>query len=134
MKKILTIYDWWDGPLWGLITYKEFICIYERIFDKDTDEWSVEYYLTPIDENTVNVLLKDWDMWCKKNQNKGFLNTYSSEHCNLYHNAIESSVQKRVYKRMPVFYGAFDKGIYPYILQCRMGREIVFIRSESYLL
>lgn len=69
--------------------------------------------MTPIDENTVNVLLKDWDIWCKKNQNKGFLNTYSSEHCNIYYNAIESSVQKRVYKRMPVFYGAFDKGFIP---------------------
>ena len=43
MEKVITIFDWWDGPLCGLASYKGSICIYERIFDEIRDEWSDEY-------------------------------------------------------------------------------------------
>lgn len=113
MEKVITIYDWWDGPLCGLATYKEFICIYERIFNETEDNWSDEYYLTPIDEDAVNLLLNDWAVWCETIQNEEVFNYYSSCNKNIYYNVIESSAHKRAYKRIAVFYGCFDKGYIP---------------------
>jgi len=113
MEKVITIFDWWDGPLCGLATYKGFICIYERIFDEVKDDWSEEYYLTPIDEEAVNLLLKDWTIWCETIQNKDFLDDHYLSNKNIYHDIIESSTQKRAYKRTAVFCGYFDKGFIP---------------------
>jgi len=111
-EKVITIFDWWDGPLCGLATYQEMICIYERIFDEDEDDWSDEYYLTPIDVNAVNVLLKDWAVWCETIRNKK-LPDITFRNRSIYHDIIESSAQKRVYKKTAVFCGAFNKGFIP---------------------
>jgi len=112
MEKIITIFDWWDGPLCGLTTFQESVCIYERIFDEDKDDWSDEYYLTPIDENSADLLLKDWNIWCKAIQTEDFLKSYSSA-TELCHNIIESSSKKRTYKKTAVFNGCFGKGFVP---------------------
>ena len=39
MDKVLTINDWWDGPVMGLATYNGVICIYIRVFDVPEDEY-----------------------------------------------------------------------------------------------
>lgn len=57
MEKVITIFDW-DGSLCGLTTFEGDICIYERVFDENRDDWSSEYYLTPIDVDSVNLLLR----------------------------------------------------------------------------
>lgn len=31
-EKVITIHNWWDGPLTGLAYYHNILCIYERIF------------------------------------------------------------------------------------------------------
>lgn len=113
MEKVMTIFDWWDGPLCGLTTFEESICIYERIFDEDKDDWSNEYYLTPIDDDSVNLLLKDWNIWCKKIQTGDYLDDCSSDNKDLYSNIVESFAQKRVYRRTATFYGCFGKGYIP---------------------
>lgn len=51
MEKVITISEWWDGPLRGLAYYNGDVCIYERFFDEAEDEWSDDYYLTPIDSD-----------------------------------------------------------------------------------
>lgn len=109
MEKVIR----WDGPLYGLTTYKEFICIYERIFDKVEDNWSDEYYLTPVDEDAVNFLLKDWTVWCKTVQDGDFFDYSSSYKENIYCNVIEASAQKRAYRKKATFFGCFDRGYIP---------------------
>jgi len=113
MEKVMTIFDWWDGPLCGLAAFEGSVCIYERIFDEDEDDWSSEYYLTPIDDDSVNLLLEDWNIWCKKIQVGECLDDYSSDSKCLYRNIIESSSQKRAYRRTAVFNGRFGKGYIP---------------------
>lgn len=113
MEKVMTISDWWDGPLCGLATYKGFICIYERIFDEAKDEWSNEYYLTPIDEESSDLLLKDWNVWYKTIRGEKSLDDYYLCNRNNYHNIIETSVRKRVYRRTGVFCGHYEKGFIP---------------------
>lgn len=106
--------DWWDGPLCGLTTYKNLICVYERIFDENADDWRNEYYLTPIEEDAVNLLLKHWDVWCKTIRSKDSLNKFQSmDNKTIYNDVIESSPQKRAYKRAAVFYGRFHKDFIP---------------------
>ncbi len=114
MEKAITIFDWWDGPLCGLASYKGSICIYERIFDEIRDEWSDEYYLTPIEEADVNTLLRDWNRWRDTVQNERPLDSYYSlEDKANYLRIIELSEQKRAYKKVTVFHGRYDKGYIP---------------------
>ena len=104
MEKVITIFDWWDGPLCGLTTFQASICIYERIFDEGKDDWSDEYYLTPVDEDSVDLLLKDWNAWCKKIQGEDFWDDYPSDSKERYLSIIESSPLRRIYKRTAAFY------------------------------
>ena len=114
MEKVITIFDWWDGPLCGLASHKGSICIYERIFDEIRDEWSDEYYLTPIEEADVNTLLRDWNRWRDTVQNERPLDSYYSlEDKADYLRIIELSEQKRAYKKVTVFHGRYDKGYIP---------------------
>ena len=114
MEKVITIFDWWDGPLCGLASYKGSICIYERIFDEIRDEWSDEYYLTPIEEADVNTLLRDWNRLRDTVQNERPLDSYYSlEDKANYLRIIELSEQKRAYKKVTVFHGRYDKGYIP---------------------
>lgn len=113
MEKVITIIDWYDGPLCGLTTFEESICIYERIFDEAGDDWSNEYYLTPIDHDSVKLLLREWNIWCKKIQTGDYFDNCSSDNKDLYSNIVESSTQKRVYRRSAVFYGHYGKGYIP---------------------
>jgi len=113
MEKIMTIFDWWDGPLCGLTTFEGAVCIYERIFDEDMDDWSSEYYLTPIDNGPVDLLLKDWNIWCKKVQTGEYLDNCPSDFKDLYRNIVGSSSQKRAYRKTAVFNGRFGKGYIP---------------------
>lgn len=125
MDKVITIFDWWDGPLCGLATYQECTCIYERIFDAAKDDWSNEYYLTPIEEETANSLLEEWSAWCETVRNKELSDYYSLSNNALYHNAVEAAVQKRVYKKAAAFCGRFDKGFIPVDYSVEwIGREM----------
>ncbi len=113
MDKVITISDWWDGPLCGLATYQELTCIYERIFDAAKDDWSNEYYLTPIEEKIASSLLEEWSIWCESVREKAFSEFYRSSNKAFYDNAVESAVQKRIYKKAAVFYGHFEEGFIP---------------------
>lgn len=66
--RILTLNDWWDGPLLGLCTFNGGYCVFERFFSEDQDDWSDEYHLTPIEEKSAREILEDWRRWC------GFIN------------------------------------------------------------
>lgn len=87
---------------------------FERIFNEIGDEWSDEYYLTPIEEDALNILLRDWNRWCDTVQNERPLGSfYSLEDKADYIRIIESSKQKRTYKKVAVFHGQYDKGYIP---------------------
>ena len=61
--KILSIEDYWNKPILGLTTFQNMFCIYENIFCSEEDEYSDLYYLTPIDDTTFNILIKNWNEW-----------------------------------------------------------------------
>ena len=51
MGKVLTINNWFNGPMTGLVYFNDIVCIYERVFDEKKNEYIDEYYLTPVNEN-----------------------------------------------------------------------------------
>lgn len=114
MEKVITINDWWDGPLNGLAYYNGVVCIYERIFDKVKDDWSDEYYLTPINFDIQNEILNEWHEWCDA-ISSDTLDEYFTFHANskTIETAIERSKYKRIYKKKAVFNGQFEVGYIP---------------------
>jgi len=74
---VWTINDWFDGPKIGVAEFDNLKCIYERIFDENTDEYTNNYYLTPITEKQFVMVMKDWDIWINKvhlsNDKKGII-------------------------------------------------------------
>jgi len=60
---VWTVNDYWDGCTMGLADFENNHCIYERIFDEKADEWSDNYYLTPISQTDFSVVMQDWERW-----------------------------------------------------------------------
>jgi len=113
MEKVLAIFDWWDGPLQGLATFEGSVCFYERIFDEDEDEWSGDYYLTPLDDASVRRLLRDWDIWCKQVEAGTYTDHLSLDRRSLYDDIVGAAPQRRAYRKGAVFHGRFGKGYIP---------------------
>ena len=114
MEKVITINDWWDGPLLGLAYYNGVVCIYERIFDKTKDDWSNEYYLTPINSNSQNEILNEWYEWCDAVSSDSLNNDYASHsNSNAIKNAIKRSKLKKKYRKKDIFNGQFETGYIP---------------------
>lgn len=63
MDAVLTLNDWWDGPLLGIATYGEETCIYERIFSEQEDDYLNQYYLTPISSEQRRQIIVNWEEW-----------------------------------------------------------------------
>lgn len=114
MEKVITISNWWDGPLDGLAHYNGVVCIYERIFDKAKDDWSDEYYLTPINSALQNEILNEWNEWCEAVSSHALDEYYAShDSSKTIANAIEESKYKRAYRKKAIFNGQFGAGFIP---------------------
>lgn len=115
MQKVITIADWWDGPLSGLAEFEDDICIYERIFDEKKDDWIDEYYLTPINYNEKFLILKDWEEWCRA-VSIGDIDSYYKIHSTshfIINNILENSTSKRKFRKKAIFKGKFETGFIP---------------------
>ncbi len=114
MDKVITINNWWDGALLGLAYFENSVCIYERIFDDVKDDWTDEYYLTPVSENEFSQIMADWAEWCHA-VGVGDCDSYYQKH--LHDSPInlilENSDSKRKYQKKAVFKGTFGDGYIP---------------------
>ena len=63
MNRVLTITAWYDGPVEGVAYYTDEIVIYERIFSRDMDEYTENYYLTPISSDELEIIMAFWRKW-----------------------------------------------------------------------
>ncbi len=114
MDKVITIHDWWDGPVIGLATYDDVICIYHRIFDTQIDDYGDEYFLTPIDDAEVEMLMDEWNEWCvacSKNTLDAFYEKYLNNR--LINQILEKYSEKNKYRKKAIFTGSIGKGWIP---------------------
>jgi hypothetical protein len=116
MDNVLTISDWWDGPVMGLATYNDVICIYSRVFDipEPEDEYLDEYFLTPISDAEVKMIMNEWNEWCvacSKNDLDSFYKKYQHNHA--LHRVWEKSCEKDKYRKRATFTGSIGSGFIP---------------------
>ncbi len=62
-ETVFIVTDYYDGPRKGLANYQGNPHFYECVFDEGQDEYSDQYRLTPIDDETFKLAMEDWEIW-----------------------------------------------------------------------
>lgn len=65
--KVYTVTDYYDGARAGVADFNGQPHYYECQFDESKDDWSDIFLLKPIDSETLNLALEDWDIWARWN-------------------------------------------------------------------
>ena len=61
--EVITTNHFHDVPRLGVAQLNGVPHIYEAIFDENSDEYSNNYYLSPIDDQKLAAILEDWAIW-----------------------------------------------------------------------
>jgi hypothetical protein len=61
--KVYTVNDYWDGPRAGIADFNGQPHYYECQFNEAKDDWSDIFLLKPIDSETLQLAMEDWDSW-----------------------------------------------------------------------
>ena len=65
IDRVLTIHDWYDGPRLGIAELDGIPHIYEAEFDYSTGEYGDTYYLSPVEQGLLKLILEDWEIWSR---------------------------------------------------------------------
>lgn len=103
--KVLTTNNWWDGPLLGLCTFDGEYCVFERVFSEEKDDYTGDYWLTPVDEAAAREIISDYRRWCEYMKNSGNANEWKSAVDIV--NIAKSSPNYRKFTRYAIFKGSF---------------------------
>ena len=60
---VFTVTDYYDGPRKGIANYQGHPHLYECIFDETADNYSESFLLTPLDSNSFQSAMEDWEIW-----------------------------------------------------------------------
>jgi hypothetical protein len=63
--RVFTINDYYDGPRLGVAELGGAPHIYEAEFDHSNDEYGETYFLSPISQELLDLVLEDWAIWCR---------------------------------------------------------------------
>ena len=114
MEKVITINAWWDGPLIGLAYYNDRICIYDRVFDEDLDDYIDEYNLLPITETEKDMIMAVWKKWCdavNNNDLDGYYKEYGGD--DFIFKVLMNSDNKTISRKKARFEGTLGSGYIP---------------------
>lgn len=62
-ERVHTVHDYYNGPVTGVADYEGQPHAYSRIFCDEADEWTEEYWLSPISHEQLKLVLADWRRW-----------------------------------------------------------------------
>ena len=62
-EPVLAVYGWWDRPRAGVAQFRGTPHVYRSLWDEEADDWSEIYTLSPVDENTLSLILEDYEIW-----------------------------------------------------------------------
>jgi hypothetical protein len=57
--------DYYDGPRLGIADVDGAPHIYEAEFDHSSDEYGDTYFVSPVDETLLALVLEDWEIWLR---------------------------------------------------------------------
>jgi hypothetical protein len=65
LERVFTVTGFYDGPLEGIANFQGTPHAYARMFDYEQDEYSNIYQLKPVDADTLQLALEQWDIWLR---------------------------------------------------------------------
>jgi hypothetical protein len=63
--RVYTINDYYDGPRLGIADVDGVPHIYEAEFDHSTDAYGDTYFVSPVDEGLLSLVLESWEIWLR---------------------------------------------------------------------
>jgi hypothetical protein len=63
--RVLTINDYYDGPRLGIAEVNGIPHIYEAEYDHNDEVFGDTYFLSPVDEELLSLILEDWGIWLR---------------------------------------------------------------------
>jgi hypothetical protein len=63
--RVLTVNDYYDGPRLGIAEVNGIPHIYEAEYDHNGEEFGDTYFLSPVDEELLSLILEDWKIWLR---------------------------------------------------------------------
>ena len=63
--RILTVHDYYDGPRLGVAELNGVTHIYEAEFDHNAEEYAGIYFLSPISQDLLALVMEDWEIWLR---------------------------------------------------------------------
>jgi len=61
--RVHTVNGYYDGPRLGIADVDGVPHIYEAEFDHSSDEYGDTYFVSPVDESLLALVLEDWEIW-----------------------------------------------------------------------
>ncbi len=62
-ERVFTVTGYYDGPREGIANLHGAPHVYECLFDEAKSEFSDQFLLTPIDTETFQLAIEDWNIW-----------------------------------------------------------------------
>ena len=62
-ERVYTVWDYYDGPRSGIADYGGVPHHFVNEFDEDKDDYTNTFTLRPIDNTTLQLIIKQWDIW-----------------------------------------------------------------------
>lgn len=60
---VFTVTEYYDGPRKGIADYQGKPHLYECLFDEAADNYSQSFLLTPLDQESFDLAMEDWEIW-----------------------------------------------------------------------
>jgi len=108
---VWTVNDYFDGCKIGVADYENIHCIYERIFNEEKDDWTNNYFLTPISQSDFSLIISDWERW--KEWRKNFDNGKQQDTFVSKVNLESISLSSNEYRKK-ICRGTFSSGNWAY--------------------
>lgn len=97
-----SILDWYDGARKGVANFDDRPHYYECVWSLESGNWSDEYLLTKINEDTYNLAMEDWNIWLRWEQAFKEGKTTRDTHPSLPEDRERQRVLTKVLKRKSV--------------------------------
>lgn len=65
--RVHTVNDYYDGPRLGIADVDGVPPICEAEFDHSSDEYGDTYFVSPVYESLLALVLEDWEIWLRRN-------------------------------------------------------------------
>jgi hypothetical protein len=62
---ILTVNEYYDGPVFGIAEFRDVPHVYERQWDPALDEYGAYFLLSPIEPDLLDLVMEDWEIWLR---------------------------------------------------------------------